>query len=96
MATLVKKPITVGSTVYVKERKRTPDGWHHRMLKYCGMHGKVIAVAGRPRYTHDYVYTLDIDTNYSWRHLDLVVVKMATPNPNQAFRMKKRYALRRT
>jgi len=80
----------VGTVVKVKKRMSQPSNWNEDMFNdIAGMTLKVVSnsmetiTSGRK-----YIYTLE-GYRWSWRHIDLKLVKAAELEPNLAFRIKK-------
>ncbi len=83
----------VDSVVKIKPRKRMPAGWNSSMMGLCGQTYKIVNTRGIP--SHDgYFYYLNCGS-YIWRHIDLILVKLAMPEPNRAFKEQRRHALQR-
>lgn len=77
----------IGSEVKIRIPKDKPTRWNPEMMTLIGQ--TAIVTNARPLDHGLYRYALD-RWRWSWRHRDLELVKLPKPDPNSAFRDKKR------
>jgi len=80
----------IDSTVSIVSHKKKPSNWNKEMMSHRGMTARVVGTGSTDDMPDSYYrYKLDISP-WTWRHIDLKLVALPKPDPNLAFRSRKR------
>ena len=74
----------IGTEVQIVDPGKLPGGWNSEMMHLIGR--KALIVSNNDDLPSGFCYKLD-QWNWSWRHMDLMLVDLS--NPNTAFRVRK-------
>ena len=78
-----------GTIVRIMRWELKPGNWNDVMFDSLSGRKAVIRSSARSDNINTYRYTLE-GYEWSWRHCDLMLIELPKPEPNRAFRNKKR------